>query len=216
LGVNFGSEEIMFRRTLILKAVQTGLFLLIDRPKHSTALRDALDRMPGSPLESAKFPDMPSFTTVATPPPAAPAEAPRLVEAAPASEYSGLSQLSAAGKACIPCGNDHFSTTAGALAEAIRFAKKGGVADPEVVSRLSLAKDELNAFERIDGSPEKVVALPSAEKEIMDDMLEHSRALRHEIDDIGDAADLERVAAQARNNRVELLARTLRLKIEGE
>jgi len=126
-------------------------------------------------------------------------------------EYGGTSQLSAAGKACIPCGDDHFSTAAGALGEAIRFASEG-ISHPEVAQRIATARDELNAFERIDGSPEKVAALPPQEKELMKKMMQASRNLRHTISDIRTPEDLEAAAAEAKNHRIEFVKQVLRMQ----
>lgn len=115
--------------------------------------------------------------------------------------YSGISQISAAGRACIPCGNDHFSTVSGLMAEALRFARTEGIENKEVLLRISQAEDELNAFERIDGAPDKVVQLPETEKEIMDSMLISSRTFRHRLSEIKDVADLESLAADVKRVR---------------
>lgn len=128
------------------------------------------------------------------------------------SDYSGISQLSAEGKACIPCGNDHLSLAAGSLSEAIRFAREGGITHPEVVSRITLAVDDLNAFERIDGAPEKVTKLPPHEKALMDDMMSASREIRHHITDINNPSDLENTAALARQYRIEFMAKQMKMQ----
>lgn len=119
----------------------------------------------------------------------------------PASEYAGFSQISAAGKACIPCSNDHFSTVAGELAEAIRFARDGGITHPEVMFRITDAEDQLNALERIDGAPAKVEKLPPAEKAFMNAMIASSRHMRHLLKDITNTEDLEALAAHAQGQR---------------
>lgn len=125
-------------------------------------------------------------------------EAPPFAEV---SEYAGFSQISAAGKACIPCSNDHFSTVAGELAEAIRFARDGGITHPEVMLRITDAEDQLNALERIDGAPVKVQKLPPEEKELMNEMISASREMRHLLKDIANVEDLESLAALAQNQR---------------
>jgi len=127
-------------------------------------------------------------------------------------DYSGTSQLSAAGKGCLPCGSDHLSTATAALTEAIRFAKTGDIIHPEVVSRITTAMDELNAFERIDGAPEKVTKLPPNEKKMMDDMMNASRDIRHHITDIQNPGGLEQVAALARQYRIEFMARQIKMQ----
>lgn len=128
--------------------------------------------------------------------------------------YQGTSQLSAAGKACIPCGNDHFSTVAGQLGESMRFAREGDITHPEVLSRIAHAEDELNAFEREDGASEKVAKLPPAEKAIMDEMLVASRKLRHALSDIKDVAGLEKAAAEAQQVRVAFRAKLFGLQLQ--
>jgi len=130
------------------------------------------------------------------------------IEAAPAQSinqreegYSGTSQLSAAGRACIPCGNDHFSTVSGLLAEAMRFARTSGLADPEVVKRISLAEDELNAFERVDAAPDKVAALPDEEREMITAMSQDSRKIRHRLSDLQSPDDLLQLASDVKKMR---------------
>ncbi len=115
--------------------------------------------------------------------------------------YTGTSQLSAAGRACIPCGNDHFSTVSGLLAEAMRFARTSGLADPEVVKRISLAEDELNAFERVDAAPDKVAALPAAERDMIGAMSQDSRNIRHRLSDLKSPEDLLQLAADVKQMR---------------
>jgi len=127
-------------------------------------------------------------------------------------DYSGTSQLSTAGKGCLPCGNDHLSLAAGSLSEAIRFAKQGDITHPEVVSRITLAMDDLNAFERIDGAPEKVIKLPPNEKALMDQMMVASRNIRHHITDISTPEHLEKTAALARRYRIEFMAKQMKLQ----
>lgn len=139
----------------------------------------------------------------------APPEPPRAKTTA---AYSGTSQISAEGKACIPCGSDHFSTAAGELTESIRFAKTNGMTDPEVLSRITDAEDQLNAFERVDAAPEKILDLPPEEKDLIDAMVKTSQTLRHRISDIKDVEDLETVAAFAREKRVEFRGKLFRLQ----
>lgn len=113
----------------------------------------------------------------------------------PVFEYAGTSQISAAGKACIPCGNDHFSTASNLLAEARRFALRNKTLDhPEVIVRIAHAEDELNGFEREDGAAEKVEKLPPDEKELMGDMLVASGQLRHAIQELNATSSLDDLA----------------------
>lgn len=129
---------------------------------------------------------------------------------------SGTSQISAGGKACIPCGGSHFSTTSGMLQESLRFAREGGINHPEVIDRISAAEDELNAFERIDGAAEKVVKLPPGEKELMYDMLKASREMRHMLNDIKDVPSLEKTAAKVQEIKVKFRAKAFKMQIEED
>jgi len=128
-------------------------------------------------------------------------------------EYAGTSQMSAAGRACIPCGNDHFSTVSGLLAEAMRFARDRGVSDPEVIMRISQSEDELNAFERVDAAPDKVAGLPATEKEMMNEMLRASRGFRHGLSDIKGTEDLERLAAEVKRARDDFRLRVFGMQL---
>ena len=114
------------------------------------------------------------------------------------------------GVAVHNCGNDHFSTVSGLLAEAMRFARDKGVSDPEVVLRIAQAEDELNAFERVDAAPDKITALPPEERVMMDEMLRASRGFRHSLSDVHNTDDLVRLATEVKNKRDEF-----RLKVFG-
>lgn len=105
------------------------------------------------------------------------------------------------GVAVHNCGNDHFSTVSGLLAEAMRFARTSGLADPEVVKRISLAEDELNAFERVDAAPDKVAALPDEEREMITAMSQDSRKIRHRLSDLQSPDDLLQLASDVKKMR---------------
>jgi hypothetical protein len=122
-------------------------------------------------------------------------------------EIQGLSRGShgvAEGTACIPCSQDHLSTCSGLLAEALRFARNDGVESPEVISRIGLCRDELNAMERVDLRPELTSDLPEWEKNIANGVLTGSRDLRHDMAAISDAGDLEKVAGRAQSLRRDI------------
>ncbi len=101
------------------------------------------------------------------------------------------------GTACLPCSRDHLSVTSSSLSEAIRFARDKGIRDPEVVRRIRIALDELNAMERIDLAPDETARLKGAEKELADWTLKQSRDLRHAITAIKDVNSMEQAAAKA-------------------
>lgn len=129
------------------------------------------------------------------------------------SKYSETSQISAEGKACVPCGSSHFQTVAGGLAEAMRFARSGGIAHPEVIERINASETELNTFERWDGAPEKVALLEGDEKRLMDDMLNASREMRHRLSDIKTVDELEEIAAKVGPMSKDFRARLFQMQI---
>jgi len=141
-------------------------------------------------------------------------ESPVAVATSPeSSQYAGISQVSAAGKACVPCGSAHFQTVAGGLGEAMRFARSEGIAYPEVIERISASETELNTFERWDWTPEKVARLEGNEKKLMDDMLNASREMRHRLSDIKTVDELEETAAKAGAMSKDFRARLFQMQI---
>lgn len=132
---------------------------------------------------------------------------------------SGVSQISAAGKACIPCGNDHFSTASSMLEEALRFAREerplgeGGIYHPEVTRRIFIAEDELNAFERGDGAAEKMARLPQDEMELMYEMLKASRRMRHMLKEIVDVPSLVSTTAEVGRIKMEFRTRVFDMQL---
>jgi len=105
---------------------------------------------------------------------------------------------------CVPCAIGHFGTCSGLLNEAMRFAKKDGISSDEVIDRVNICLDELNAMERIDLRPELVLNLPLWEKELADKALIASRNTRHGLEGLTDINDLEKVAAITQNTRNEV------------
>ena len=114
------------------------------------------------------------------------------------------SQSVSEGTACIPCSLDHLSTCSGLLAEGLRFARKDGVESPEVVSRIGLCRDELNAMERVDLRPELTVMLPQWQGKLANDALNGSRDLRHVMADIASVEHLENATAGAQRLRTHI------------
>lgn len=136
-----------------------------------------------------------------------------LPTASPAPEVAATSQVEGKGKGCLPCSADHLSTVAGALSEALRFARGGTMEHPEVMSRLAQCFDELNIMERIDAAPEVVAALPEEERELMQGTLVASRGLRHILSDVKSLQDLERAAAEAQRQSRDFRGRLFRLNL---
>ncbi|MDD5547088.1 MAG: hypothetical protein PHO67_08060 [Candidatus Omnitrophica bacterium] len=83
----------------------------------------------------------------------------------------------------------------------MRFARSSDIADPEVVKRISLAEDELNAFERVDAAPDKIAALPEEEQYIISAMTQDSRTIRHRLSDLQSPDDLLQLAADVKKLR---------------
>lgn len=153
-----------------------------DTTKPLEALADKLAESQNKPPISAK-------TTVST------------QEVAPPPKNQAVE---AQGTACIPCSNDHLSTCSGLLSEAMRFARKDGIASTEVINRVGLCRDELNAMERVDLHPELTSTLPQWEKEIANLALTGSRELRHNMTEMKTIDDLENVSAKATKLRKEV------------
>jgi len=157
------------------------------------------------------------------PPPAPPSEPPQATLGAPSETpkptleppaYSGTSQISSAGKACLPCASDHWAGVAGLIAESIRFARTGGIEHPEVAIRLSHAEQEIAALEREDGSPDKLVNLSPRERDIMNDILVKCREFRHSLWDATTVGQLETQAATAQQIHTDLRGKLLKMQIE--
>lgn len=132
----------------------------------------------------------------------------------PTIEVSGFSQITAHGKACIPCGNDHFSTASSMLQESLRFARESGIEDTNVILRISAANDELNGFERIDGSIENMLKLPPDEKKLMNEMLKASRDMRHLLKEIKNVPTLETAADGVQKIKSKFFIRVFKMSME--
>lgn len=163
--------------------------ILVPPPDHTKALEDFRDSMRRT--ESQNKAPAGAETTVATE-----------VPTTPSTETEGT--------ACVPCADDHLSTCSGLLSEAMRFARKDGIESMEVISRLGLCRDELNAMERVDLRPELTSSLPDWEKEIANLALNGSRELRHDMAEMGSVDDLEKVAAKGTRLRKEVSSRWMK------
>lgn len=98
---------------------------------------------------------------------------------------------------CIACSRSHLATIAGALDESLRFAREGGVTDPEVIKRLDIAEREVTMMERIDLSPEAILNSPQREQELAHGFLPKIRKLRQDIGQIASVDQLETAASEA-------------------
>jgi hypothetical protein len=106
---------------------------------------------------------------------------------------------------CVPCAMGHFGTCSGILNESVRFAHgEDGVASPEVIDRVNMCMDELNAMERVDLRPEMTTQLTGWEKELAERALTESRATRHALEGLTDVEGLEKAAAAVQTTRKEI------------
>jgi hypothetical protein len=106
---------------------------------------------------------------------------------------------------CIPCATGHLGTCSGILNESLRFAHGlEGMRSPEVIDRVSMCLDELNAMERIDLRPEMTVQLNGWEKELAEKVLAESRGIRHKLEAIKSVDDLEQAAAHTQSTRKDI------------
>jgi hypothetical protein len=102
---------------------------------------------------------------------------------------------------CLPCSIGHLGTCSGLLNEAMRFAKKDGIASGEVINRVNICLDELNALERVDLRPELIITLPEWQKSLAGEALAESRSTRHRLEGIASVDDLEQAAATLQKTR---------------
>lgn len=163
--------------------------ILVPPPDHTKALEDFRDSLKRT--ESQNPAPVSSEATIATQVPA-------------------TASVEGEGTACIPCADDHLSTCSGLLSEAMRFARKDGIESSEVITRLGLCRDELNAMERVDLRPELTSTLPQWEKQIANLALNGSRDLRHDMAEMNSVDDLEKVAAKATRLRKEVSSRWMK------
>lgn len=115
---------------------------------------------------------------------------------------------------CIPCSIGHIGTCSGLLNEAMRFARKDGVESEEVIGRINMCLDELNALERVDLRSEMIHGLPPWEKGLAEKALSLSRSLRHDLEQVPNLSDLEGIAADTQKTRQEIGTAWFRGKFE--
>jgi intein/homing endonuclease len=102
------------------------------------------------------------------------------------------------------CSIGHLGTCSGLLNEAMRFARKDGVQSGEVIDRVNMCLDELNALERVDLRPEMIHDLPDWEKSLAEKALDLSRSLRHDLEGISDTSTLEGISAKTQTTRQKI------------
>lgn len=142
--------------------------------------------------------DVLSSPSPGTPSPEAASNQPLLIQ------KTHTQKATAIATGCIPCSLGHIGTCTGLLNEAMRFARKDGVGADEVIERVNMCLDELNALERVDLRPEMIQELPPWEKDLAEQALALSRSLRHDLEGISDVDTLEIVAAHTQTSRQEI------------
>lgn len=105
---------------------------------------------------------------------------------------------------CVPCSIGHLGTCTGIINEGMRFARKDGIQSDEVISRVNMCLDELNALERVDLRPELIHDLPDWEKALAEQSLSLSRTLRHDLEQLSSVPQLEEIAAKLQTARQEI------------
>jgi len=108
-----------------------------------------------------------------------------------------------AGTGCRGCTSKHFGKCAGALSEAIDFARSDGLESAEVERRLAFCDRELDGWEGLDATPESFVTLSDKRKVWVRKWLPKGRQFRHQLNSIKTMEDLERVAARAGDLHLE-------------
>jgi len=132
-------------------------------------------------------------------------EEPTILITEDASSISGISEKSTAvPTGCVPCSIGHIGTCSGLLNEAMRFARNDGVESEEVITRVNMCLDELNALERVDLRPEMIHGLPEWEKSLAEKALSLSRSLRHDLEGLSTLGSLEEIAAKTQGMRQEI------------
>jgi len=96
----------------------------------------------------------------------------------------------------------------------MRFARTDGIESNEVVDRVGMCLDELNAMERVDLRPEMLVQLPDWEKKLAQEALRASRATRHALEAYTSVDTLEQVAADTQSVRTQIFRTWIKQKME--
>jgi len=124
------------------------------------------------------------------------------VPPAPVPETSGSGEKVAV--SCVGCAIGHLATVAGLLNEAVRFVPDG-MDSIHIVTNLNYCLNELNAMERVDLQPAKVMELPEWEQGLAAKATAASREARHLIESgITSGEQLTKLAAWLTNVRMEI------------
>lgn len=140
-------------------------------------------------------------------------------ETNPPKQSKESSSAIAEGTACNICSQEHLHQTAGDLAEAMRFAREGGLRHPEVVRRITHALVELNEMERYDLSSAEIEKLSGPEREIAEWAVPKSRNIRHLINAAivsREVDDLNKATAEAEITATEFTDKVMGLPVAKE
>jgi len=130
-------------------------------------------------------------------------ESPETPDFVPEKPMGQIKITSKLGTGCRPCTSDHLATCAGALSEAIRFARADGVESDDVQQRIALCAEELNIWERWDAAPKSIAELSDQDRDFLRRWLPKGRGLRHQVNKIETLEDLEKAAGHAQQLHLE-------------
>lgn len=131
-------------------------------------------------------------------------EAPPKIEEPQVAAPVSSERAQAVATGCVPCSIGHLGTCSGLLNEGMRFARNDGIQSGEVIERVNMCLDELNALERVDLRPELIHDLPDWEKTLAEKALELSRTLRHDLEGLSSVSELEGISAKTQTTRQEI------------
>lgn len=151
--------------------------------------------------------EMPSRILTEAPPPTKVIEtdAPQPIPAVTHDENPREGEATAVPTGCLPCALGHYGACTGILNEARRFAQSDGMASVDVIDRVNICMDELNAMERKDLRPQMIDQLPTWEKDLANKALNESRQIRHALESgVNSLDELDHIAARTQETRMSL------------
>jgi len=195
--------------------------VLFRPPDHTKALEDFARSLPHSESPKEAPPEQKTTVTTKTPEKVAQSGSTGIVIREALSEPKTTPTTThvaekAKDTACNICSLDHISTCAGILEEANRFARREGIGSPEVIRKISICRQQLNALERDDANPQKLVELPRIERKIMERILPKEGELRHRLNEIVSLETLEQVAAEAQDLNDQFQNEIFHLQLKRE
>ena len=171
---------------------QVGASRSTTGPDYDKAIQESNARLAYLLDQSSPRPAVPATT-----PAPAPASEPKTAQVQPG-------KATAIATGCVPCSLGHVGTCASILSESLRFGRTEGMTSPEVVDRVNMCLDELNAMERVDLRPEMTSNLTGWERDLVNQLQVKSRLIRHGLEGLQRIEDLEKVAADVQTTRKEI------------